>query len=74
MRDDAILAGGIHGLENQQHGVAAGGVQKLLLGAQPLDVILENGLVIGIVAVDPRRVGGPLGEVHLGAFANPIVF
>jgi len=65
MRDDAILAGGIHGLENQQHGVAAGGVQKLLLGAQPLDVILENGLVIGIVAVDRAVSVGHLARSTL---------
>ena len=56
VRDHPILAGGIHGLENQQHGVTAGRVQKLLLGAQLLDVILEDGLVVGVVLVHARRV------------------
>ena len=44
--DRAVLARRVHRLEDQQHGVAVGGVEKLLLRAQLRDVILQKLLVL----------------------------
>ena len=40
--DGAVLAGGVHRLEDQQHRVAVGGVEKLLQRAQFLDVLSSS--------------------------------
>ena len=67
MCDDAVLAGGIHGLKYQQHRVAVRGIQQLLLGAQLLDVILQELLILVVAAVDRSGSGGPVLEVDLAA-------
>ena len=40
--DGAVFSGCIHRLENQQHGMAVGGIQKLLLLTQLLDMIASS--------------------------------
>ena len=50
--DDAILAGGIHRLEDQQDGVAVRGVEQLLLLAEVGDVFGEKFVVVGFRSVD----------------------
>src|SRR5271166_4461992 len=70
--DDAILAGRIHGLKNEQYGVAAGRVQELLPGAELLHVLLQELLVFFIRAVDGSDAGRPCLEIHGGAFAYTV--
>jgi len=46
MLDGAILAGGIHGLKNQQDRIAVGRVVQLLQGAQFGHLVLKELLVL----------------------------
>ena len=39
--DRAVFSCRVHGLENQQHGMAIGRVEQLLLRAQSCDVLFE---------------------------------
>src|SRR5580658_3116097 len=68
--DDAILAGGVHGLENQQHGVTFGGVKALLQPVQFGDLAGEQRVVRGFGIDDLRDVRGPVLELDLFAFAH----
>ena len=49
--DAAILAGGVHGLKDDQQRLAAGSVEALLQVAHTLDVLLEQRLVLALVGV-----------------------
>ncbi len=68
--DRPVLAGGVHGLEDQQHGVPVAGIEHLLLLAELADGVLQQLLVVvlGLVEpVDPRR---PLVEIDLVSLSN----
>ena len=50
--DGAVLSGRIHGLKDQQDGMAVGRVEKLLLRAQLRDVVSQKLLVLLFRLVD----------------------
>ena len=56
MLDDAVLAGGIHPLEHDQHRPAAVGIEALLQLGETLDVVREH--CLGIALVEPAGVRG----------------
>ena len=71
MPDGAVFSGCVHGLKNQQHGVAIGRVEKLLLRAQFRDVISEELLILFlrfVYRIDERR---PLFEIDPVSFPHP---
>ena len=72
--DGAILPGGVHGLENQQDGVAVAGVKQALERAQFLDVAGEDFLIILLRLVEWPHFRRPLFELHRAAFANTELF
>ena len=72
--DGAVLAGGVHGLKNQQDGVAVAGIKQALERAQFLDVAGEDFLVILLRLVEWLHFRRPLFELHLFAFANAELF
>ena len=59
--DGAVLAGSVHRLEDQQDGMAVGRVEKLLLVAEPIDVVFEEFAVVGFGFVDFFGFGWPFG-------------
>ena len=60
--DQAVLAGGVHRLQHDQHRPAVCGVEPLLQIGQPLDALGEHGL--GLALVDGEAVA--LGRIVLG--------
>jgi hypothetical protein len=74
MPDGTILSGRIHGLKDQKHRMAVGGVEELLLCAQLLNMIAQNFLILilrFIYGIDPGR---PLIEIDLISFLYSKVF
>ena len=68
MADRSVLAGGVHGLKNQQQRIAIAGVELLLQVAEPRDMIGEERVIIllgAIDRIDPRR---PILEIDLFAW------
>ena len=55
--DGAVLAGGIHGLEDQQHGVGVLRVEHVLLPGEPLDAVGEQGLGVRSSRIEPVQAG-----------------
>jgi len=56
--DGAVLPCRVHRLKDQQHSVAVTGVEELLLVAQPLDVVIQQRLVLilrFVVGINLRR-------------------
>ena len=60
--DDAVLAGGIHGLKHQQHRPFVVGVEFFLQFREPLDALAEQRL--GVLLVD--RQAAAFGRVMIG--------
>ena len=58
MFDGPVLAGCVHGLENEQQGMAAGGVEQVLVLAQILDMVGQEFLVIVIGFIEGLDLGG----------------
>jgi hypothetical protein len=71
--DRSVLAGRVHRLEDQQHGMAAGCVMELLECAKFLDVLGQDLLVAGLRSVDGIDGRGPLLEVDLLALADKVI-
>ena len=69
--DGAVLAGRVHGLKNQQHGIAVRRIQQLLLRAERLDVLAQQVLVVLAGPVCRGHPGRPFLEIDLIAFAYP---
>ena len=71
MPDGAVFSCRVHRLENQQHGMAIGRVEKLLLRAQLLRRALRVVFVLllrFVYGIDLRR---PLLEIDLISFPHP---
>ena len=69
--DGAVFSGRIHGLKDQQDGIAVGCVEKLLLRAQLRNVLSQELLVLLlrlVHGIDHRR---PLLEIDLVSFPHP---
>ena len=56
--DDAVLAGGVHRLQHDQHRPAVFGVKPLLQFGEPLDALGQHGLGIFFVDGQPAALGG----------------
>ena len=69
--DGAVLAGGIHGLENQEQRILVVGVKQALLLAQFFGVFDKLLLAVIIGFVKRLHLGRPLLEPDGCAFANP---
>lgn len=72
--DGAVLACGVHGLEDQEEGVAVVGVEEVLEFVEFVDVAGEMFLVVlfaGVVGVDG---GGPFFKFYVVCFFNAEVF
>ena len=74
MLDGAIFPRRIHRLENQQHRVAVGGVEKLLLRTELRNVLLQKLFVMRFRLVDGLYFRRPLLKIDLAALGHPIVF
>jgi len=68
--DGAVLAGRIHGLEDQQHGLSVGGVEQLLEGAQVLHMLLQARGVVLVGPAQRRQRRRPAGQVDDLALPN----
>ena len=56
--DDAVLAGGVHRLQHDQHRPGAAGVKPLLQIGKPRDALGEHRLGFGLVDGEAAAVGG----------------
>ena len=70
MPDRAVLSRRVHGLEDQQQGVAVRRVEQLLLRAQLRDVVFQQLFILLFRAVHGRDLGRPLFQVDLLAFRH----
>ena len=68
--DGAVLARGVHGLEDDQQGVAPGGVKKILQPGHFADVFGQRLLVIFFGLVKGFDPGGPAFEFDARAGRN----
>ena len=68
--DRAVLAARIHGLKNEQQGIAGVGIQQVLPVTHFFDVCGEQGVIFLFGLVKSGNAGGPLLKVDAGAFAN----
>ena len=74
---DAALAGGVHALDDEQHGAPAAalglGVEPFLQVAQPRLQLAHDLLAVRLVAGEPgRRVRVEVGEAEAGADAQRV--
>ena len=70
--DGAVLAGRVHGLEDQQDRPAVLGIEPLLQVGQPLDAVRQQ-LVGGVLQGDTPGIGGlDVGQPKAGAVADAI--
>ncbi len=65
MPDRAVLAGGIHRLEDQQHGIAIGGVLQTLELAQFLHLFPEGVVIIFLRIVERFHSRRPFLQIDL---------
>ena len=72
--DRAVLARRVHRLEDQQHSVAVGGIEQLLLRAEFRYVVGQQLLVVRFRFVDRPDPCRPFLEVDLVVFAHAKVF
>jgi hypothetical protein len=70
MPDRPILACRIHCLEDQQHGVSSGCIVELLQGAQLLNVVRQDLIVLRLGFVDGIDDRQPLLEVDVVPFTD----
>ena len=63
MLDGPVLSRRVHGLENQEQGVAVVGVKEALEGPELLNVFLEDFFVLFFGAVKGFQEGRPLLEM-----------
>jgi hypothetical protein len=68
--DRAVLARGVHGLEDQQHGVAVGGVEQLLQFAEVFDVLVQPLMHLLLRRAQRCGAGGPVRQVQSVALAH----
>jgi hypothetical protein len=68
--DGAVLPRRVHRLKDQQDRMAVRGVVELLLGAQLLDVVLQQRLVLVLRFVDGIDLRRPFLEIDLVAFGH----
>ncbi len=74
MTDGAVFPGSIHRLEDQQDGIAVAAIEQFLLGAQLLDVLLQECLVLLFRLVHGIDLRRPFFEVDRVAVVNAKVF
>src|SRR5689334_87067 len=70
MPDGAILAGRVHRLENQQHGIFVGGIKTLLQTIEPLDVIAQHLLIVILGLINRLDARGPFAQMHAFSFSH----
>ncbi len=70
MLDGAILAGGIHRLKDDQHGVTIGRVEQILQVAQLLDLIAQQRFALVLGPIEWFDARGPFVQFDPPA-ANP---
>jgi len=73
MADGAILAGGVHRLKDDQHGMAVGCVQQMLLRAELRDMVFQQMAVILVRGIGGRDTRGPVVQVDRPTLRNPEV-
>ncbi len=71
--DAAVLAGRIHGLEDDEDGVAVGRVEQLLQVAHALHVRFQQVLVLVLAGIDRLDARRPAVELHLRVGGDAIV-
>jgi hypothetical protein len=74
MADRAILSGGVHALENEEHRIAVGRIEEVLQRSQLLDVFCEKVLALLVRLVERSYVGWPLLEADVLSFRNAEIF
>jgi hypothetical protein len=73
--DDAILAGGVHALQHDQHGPAPVGVEPLLHFGEPPDAVGEDRLHVVGLGGEAERFGGiVIGEPETARLIDPAGF
>ena len=72
--DDTILSRGVHGLKDQQDGIAVGSVEKLLLRAQLTNMLSQQFLIILLRLIDGLYVRWPFPEIDIVSFSHPKIF
>jgi hypothetical protein len=68
--EDTVLAGRVHGLEDEEHCVPIVGVQQVLLRAEKFDLILEQRPVMLLRSVKGPDFRGPFFWIDRATFAN----
>ena len=74
MFDGAVLARGVHGLEDEQQRITVGGIKNALQIAQLLDALAQNVFIMLFRIVIRLHHCGPLLEVDILALAHAEVF
>ena len=70
--DGAVFTGGIHGLKNQQDGVAVAGVMQPLQAAQLFDMFVQQCFVILLGSANRLALCRPFVEIDIGALMHPV--
>ena len=68
--DRAVLAGRVHRLKDQQHGIAVGGVEQLLLRAQMGNMVFQEIVILLLRVVCGLHLRRPFREIDVGALED----
>jgi hypothetical protein len=72
--DGTVFSRRIHGLKDQQQGIAIGRIEKLLLRTQLRDVFFQKFLVLLFRLVNGFDLGRPRCEIDILSFPHAKIF